>query len=79
MQGLLGWLVPLDAAHHMQYNLVPTFCVCFHEIIPQPHSVATLDPITRYRSLYVRYLLNLQQQRSGAVYYPSLIHKPLIV
>jgi hypothetical protein len=34
---------------------------------------------TRYRSLSVRYLLNLQQ-RDGAVYHPFILaHKPLIV
>ena len=32
-KGSLGWLLPLDAAHHAQSNSVPTPCaVCFYEM-----------------------------------------------
>ena len=34
-EGSLGWLLPLDAAHHVQSNSVFTLCAvtqCFHEI-----------------------------------------------
>ena len=47
MLSLLGWMLPLDAAHHVLSNSVPTFCaVCFHEVVsPRQSGVLSTRPV----------------------------------